>query len=135
MKGFAWLKVDWPILHLQQHVRRKLAVERLKIFVSGAGPVVTRLRVVNKRAPNHDAMMRRNGGSQHVCAVGVRAIVSSWSRLSFAVCLDEETSEIGNHFVDVVRLCFPPGDHRRIEWVSRRQLSQVHRRRKTCRQK
>src|SRR5688500_20206159 len=39
MKRFAWLKVDWPILYLQQHVGRKLAVKRLQVFVSRSGAV------------------------------------------------------------------------------------------------
>src|SRR5512132_52267 len=110
MKRFAWLEVDWPILHLQQHVWRKLAVELLKILVSRSRAVVTRLGIVNKRAPNNDAMMRRKGRSQHVCTVRVRAIVSSRSGLSLAICFDEETAEIGNDLVDLVRLYFPPRD-------------------------
>src|SRR5689334_3674322 len=82
MKRLARLEVDWSILHLQQHVRRKLAVERLKVLVGSTGAVITLLFVVNKRAPHDDAVMWRNSGRKHVGAIGVRAIVRSWTRLA-----------------------------------------------------
>src|SRR5678815_1765292 len=102
MKRLTWLEVDWTILHLQQDVRRKLSVERLEVFVSRAGAVITGLLVVNKRAPHDDPVMRRDRSREHVGAVGVRAIVSSWTRLALAVCLHDKAAEVRNRFVDLI---------------------------------
>src|ERR1051326_1770593 len=128
MKRLPRLEVDWSILYLQQHIRRKLSVERLQIFVSRAAAVVTRLLVVDKRAPHDDSMMRRNGSREHVCAVGMRAIVSSWSRLAFAVCFDEKPAEVGNQLVDLIRLLLPPLNHGPVEWIGSWEMIQLHRR-------
>src|SRR6185436_15661965 len=96
MKRLARLEVYWSVLYLEQHVRRKLAVERLKIFERRSGPVITGRHVVDKRAPHYDALMRRDRRRQHVCAVRMSAIVGSWSRLAFAVCFHHEAAEIRN---------------------------------------
>src|SRR5258707_11017366 len=53
MERLARLKVDGPILHLQQHVRRELTVERLQIVIGRRGAIVTGLRVVNEGPPDH----------------------------------------------------------------------------------
>src|SRR4051794_16877269 len=99
MKRLTRLKVYWSILHLEQHVGRKLPIEGLEIFVSRSGAVVTGFRVVNKRTPHHDPVMRSERGRQHIRAVSMSAIVRSWTRLPFAVCFDEEAAEVRNRLV------------------------------------
>src|SRR6185369_16747874 len=127
MERLTRLKVYWSIFHLKQHIRRKFSIEWLKIFVGRTGAVVTRLRVVDKRTPHHDAVMRCERGGQHICAVSVSAIVRSWTRLPFAVCFDEKTTEVRNRVVNLVGLSLPPLNHCRIERISSRQLAQLDR--------
>src|SRR5262245_27046385 len=86
MKGFARLEIDWSILHLQQDVWSKLAVEWMQVLVCRPSAVVAGLHVVNKSAPHHDAVMRCDCRCKHVRAVSMCAVVSSWTRLAFAVC-------------------------------------------------
>ena len=117
MKRLPRLEIDWAILNLQQHVRRKLSVERLKLFVSCAGTIIAGLHVIDERTPDHDAMMRRHCGGQHVRALEMRATVSPWSGLALAVCLDQKPAEVRNSLVNFVGFCFPPGGHLRIERV------------------
>src|SRR5437899_353916 len=100
MEGLAWLKIDWPILDLQQNISRELAVKRLKIFIGSARAVVPRLHVINKRAPDYDSVIRGHRGSQHVRAIGMRALVGAWPGLAFAIGLDKKTAEVGNQLVD-----------------------------------
>src|SRR6185503_21070098 len=105
MERLAWLEVYWTILDLQQHIPSKLAVKRLQVFVSSAGAVITGLHVINKRAPEYDAVMWFKSGSEHVCAVDVRAIVRPWSRLSLAVRFNDKAAEVRNQFVNFIGLC------------------------------
>src|ERR1051325_7216472 len=134
MKRLAWLEVNWTILHLQQHVRRELTVERLQVLVSSASAVVAGLLVVNKRAPHDDAVMRRDRSREHVRAIGMRAMVRSWTRLALAVRLHEKAAEVRNHFVDLVGLPLPPRNDGRIERIGSRQVVQLDRRREARRQ-
>src|SRR5690349_7374412 len=108
MKRLARLKVDWTILNLQQHIRSELTVKRFQVFIASAGAVVTGLHVVNKRAPEDDAVMWSEGCCEHVSAVSMRAVVGSWTRLAFAVRFFNEAAEIRNQFVDLISLRFPP---------------------------
>src|SRR6185436_12838345 len=119
MKRLARLEIYWTILDLQQHIPSELAVKRLQVFVSSARAVVTGLHVVNKRAPHDAAEVRFESGSEHVCAVSMRAVVRSWSRLSFAVCFNNETAEVRDQFVDLISLRFPPCNHGRSERIHR----------------
>src|SRR5689334_5423199 len=117
MKRLTRLKINWSILHLEQHVGRKLPVEWLKVLVGRSGSVVAGLHVIDKRTPHHDPMMRRERSRQHIRAVSVSAIVRSWTRLSFAVCFYEKATEVWNQLVDLISLLLPPLDHCRIEWI------------------
>jgi hypothetical protein len=126
MKRLAWLKINWSILDLQQHIRRKLAVKWLQVFVGSAGAVVTWLHIVDKSAPKYDAIVGRERGGEHVGAVSVRAVVGTWSRLTFAVGLDDETTEVGNQTVDFVSFLSPPKGHCRVKWISGLQPAEIH---------
>jgi len=117
MKWFARLKVDWTVLYLKQDVWRELPIERLKVLVRGAGAVVARFHVIDKRAPHHNSVVRRHGRSKHVRAIRMRAIVSARTGLTFAVCLHYQTAKIGNQFVELVRFLFPPTLHLRIQRI------------------
>src|ERR1041385_2582 len=134
MKRLTRLEVYRPILHLQQHVCRKLSVECLELVVGRSGAVVTGLHVVDKGTPHHDPMMWRERSREHVRAVSMSAIVRSWTRLSFAVCFDEEATEVWDQLVNLIGLLLPPFDHCRIERIGSRQLTQFNRRGKTWRE-
>src|SRR5829696_6918695 len=71
MKRLTRLEIYWSILHLEQHVWRKLPIEWLEVLVRCSSAVVTGFHVVDKSAPHHDAVMRRQRGREHVCAIGV----------------------------------------------------------------
>src|SRR5262245_46333512 len=104
MERLARLKIDRPVLDLQQDVRRELAVEWLQVFISGAGAVIALLHVVNERAPDDDSAVRGEGGGQHIGAVNVVAVVSARAGLALAVCLDQEAAEVWNDAVNFIRL-------------------------------
>src|SRR6185369_5870262 len=127
MKRLARLEIYWPILYLEQDVRRKLAVEWLQVLVRRTGAVVAGLHVVDKRTPHNDPSMRSERCGEHICAVSMRSVVRSWTRLAFAVCLDEKTAEVGNQLVDLIGLPLPPLDHGRVERIGSRQLPQLDR--------
>src|ERR1051325_525823 len=65
MEWFARLKIDRTVLDLKQYALRELPIEWLKVFVRCAGAVITRLHVIDKRAPHYDSMMRRDSSGKH----------------------------------------------------------------------
>ena len=46
--------------------------------------------------------------------------------LSLAIGLDQETAEVGNELVDLLRLALPPTGYRGVERVGRRGLAECH---------
>src|SRR5262252_6935703 len=114
MKRFARLKINGTVFYLQQNIRGELTIEGMQILKGGSGAVISLLHVIDKGAPDHDAMVRRYCRRQHIGAIRMTAIVRSWPRLSFTVGLDEKTAEIRNQPVDLIRFLLPPcGDVRR----------------------
>src|SRR6185503_15927783 len=106
----------------------------LQVFVCGAGAVVTGLHVVNKGPPHDDAEMWLKSGREHVCTVSVCAIVGSWTGLSFAIRFNNEAAEVRDQFVDLIGFCFPPCNHRTVERIRCRQVSDLNWSRKACRE-
>ena len=117
-KRFARLKVDWPVLRLDNNVVAEFAVERHKLFVSLLGSVFT-LGTVNKSSPHYNSAVRFYGVGKHVCAVGVRAPEVLRSRLTFAVRFNQESPEVGNHRINFLSFIFPPLNNFRIERIGR----------------
>src|SRR5713101_7917087 len=128
MEWLARLKIDWPILHLQQNIFCELTVERLEIFIGSARAVIAGFHVIDKSAPDHDAAMRRDSGSQHIGAVCVTAIVGAWPGLTLTIRLDEKATKVRNQFVNFIRFLFPPRAHLSVEWIRCLQTAQLHRR-------
>src|SRR5262249_15615599 len=108
MERLARLKINRPILDLQQNVRGELAVEWLQVIVGRPGAVVALLHVVNERAPDDDAVVWGESGGQHIGAVNVVAVISARAGLALAVGFDQEAAEIWNDGVYLIRLLLPP---------------------------
>ena len=83
MEWFARLKIERAVLYLYQHIFPELAVERFELVVRLFGPVCRCFVAVNKSAPHHDAIVRRERIGKHVCAVGVGALIILRPGLSF----------------------------------------------------
>src|SRR5258705_9843136 len=126
MKRLTRLKVDGPILHLQEHIRRELAVEGLEIVIGSRSPIVTRLGVIDEGPPDHYAVMRGQSRGQHVGAINMVAIVGTRPRLALAVSLNEKATKVGDEFIDLIRLLLPPRCDFRVERISSLQATQFH---------
>ena len=134
MEGLARLKVDGPILHLQQHVRRELAVEGLEIVIGRRSSIVTGLRVVDEGPPDHHSFVRSESRGQHVGAINMVAIVGARPWLALAVSLNQEATKIRNGLVNLIRLFLPPGCDFPVERISGLQATQFDGRRKARRE-
>ena len=128
MERLPWHEVDGAVLDLHEHVRPELAVELRELDVGALGAVRIDILVVDERAPDDVAAVRRDRVGQAVRALGVIAAVVFRSGLSFGVGLDEETAEIRNQLVDFVRLGLPPGDDAGVERIGGLQAAETHRR-------
>jgi hypothetical protein len=134
MAGLARLKVDGPVLHLQQHIRIELSVERHELIVGQAGPILILMRRIDKRAPHHDAPVGREDRGQHIGAIGMRAAIVLRTWLTFRVGFDEKAAEVGDDSIDLIHFISPPCAHRLIEGVSAFQAADLDGRREARRQ-
>src|ERR1051325_813502 len=121
MKRLARLKIERAVLDLQGAVGAEWPVEPRELDVSALGGVGVNIFVINERAPDDVAAVRRERVGQHVGSLGMRAAVRFRSGLSLGVCFDEKPAEIGNEFVNLVGLCFPPISDFLIERISGRE--------------
>ena len=128
------MKVNRPILHLQQHVRRELTVERLEIVIGRRSAIVTGLRVVDEGPPDHHSFVRSESRGQHVGAINMVAIVGARPWLALAVSLNQEATKIRNDLVNLIRLFLPPRCDFLVERISGLQATQFDRRRKPRRE-
>ncbi len=119
MEGLARLEVDGAVLHLQHHIGRELAVARHELAVGLLGAIAGVDFRIHEGAPDHEAMMRRQCGGQHVGAIHVAAAIVLRARLAFRIGLDEKAAEVRDQAVDLVGLGPPPGGHGGVQRVGR----------------
>src|ERR1700720_2190608 len=111
--GFADLKVNGPMLDLNDDVVVELAIEGMEYIVRSFRAVTLRIlpvevMVVYKRAIENDAAVRfertcnRIGGVRRCPAVGGRA------RPAFGIRLDNKSTEVRNPPVNRVHFLAPP---------------------------
>ncbi len=132
MDRFPHLEVHRTVLDLQYHVVVKMAVEGHEIVVGGIGPVGGPVApvlpaVVNETAPDDQAAVRLESGSQHVRTVGVVPAVCEGTGAELGVGLDEETSKIGYMFVYLSGLFAPPFPHPVVQGIGGFQAAQFDR--------
>ena len=113
-----------PCLIWMIDVVGELAVERMEVVVGGFGAIVLGIVpihfvVVDEAAIEQDAAVRLECVGDDVGGVGVRAAVFGGAEPAFAIGLEHESAEIGDHFVDLVDLLFPECDGRGIERIER----------------
>ena len=114
----AWLEVERPVLALENHVSAELPVNGLELSHSLLHAVFALVFVsIHETSPHDNASEWLHCVGQHVCSVGMSAVVVAWSRLSLTVCLYEKSSEVGNNGVYFLCLCFPPFCHLWVERV------------------
>src|SRR4029077_6257745 len=93
------LKINWPILDLNDGVVVELSIERMKIIVRGLRAIVlrttpTKIMVVNKCPIKNYAAVRLERVCNHVRGISVSASVSRRSRASFGIGLHHKAAEI-----------------------------------------
>ena len=128
MKRFARLKINRAVLHLHRDVRAELSVQAREFDVGALGAIRVNVVVINKRAPDDVAFVRRERVGQHVGSVGMSAAISFWSGLAFGIRLDEKTAEVGNESVNLVGLGLPPIGHALVQRIGGGQTAHAHRR-------
>ena len=128
VERLARLEVDRPVLHLQLHVRPERSVERHQLGVRLLGAILGDVGLVDERAPDDDALVRRERVRQHVGAVGVRAAVVLRAGLALGVRLDQEAAEVGDQRVDLVDLRAPPGGDGRVPRIGGGDAAELDRR-------
>ena len=121
------LEVQRTVLGLQNHVVAELAIQGLELrhgllhavftFVVGA---------IDKATPHHNTLVRLQRISQHIGTIGMRALVIARARLSLAVRLHQETTEVWNELIDFLGLLLPPLSHTLVQRVSRLGIAQRH---------
>ncbi|MNM46088.1 hypothetical protein D3C81_570180 [compost metagenome] len=117
MERLTRLEVDGPVLHLQDHVRAKGAVQAGKFAVGLRGPVGGNVVRIDEGAPHHHAAVRGQYIGQQVGAVGVRAAIVLRAGLPFRIGFHQEAAEVGNACVDLGGLVPPPALHARVERI------------------
>ena len=128
MERLARHEVDRAVLHLHEHVRLELAIELGELDVGALGTIGIDVLVVDERAPDDVAAVRRDRVGEAVRAFGMVAAVVLRSGLPFRVGLDEEAAEVRHERVDLVRLRLPPVGDRGIERIGRLQPAEPDRR-------
>src|SRR5574344_242501 len=82
---------------------------------------------VYERAPYYRAAVGAHGSCQHIGPLGMRALVVARSRLSFAVGFHEESPEVGDKSVYLLRFLFPPVYYPFVLRVGRFGIAERHR--------
>ena len=117
MKRLTRLKVDRPVLHLQDDVVAELPIQRHELVGGLFGAVVGLLLRIDERAPHDDAAVGCHGVGDHVGAVGVGSRVVLRPGLPLGVGFHQEAAEIRNEGVDLIGLGTPPGTDTGIQRV------------------
>ena len=125
VKRLAGLKIERAVFDLQQYVGAELTVELGEFDVGALGAVGIDIFIVNKRAPDDVAAVRRDGVGQHVDAFGMIAAVIFRPGLAFGIRFDQEAAEVGNERVNFIGFGFPPGDDIFIERIGRGQIAET----------
>ena len=79
-----------------------------ELHVGPLGAIGIDVLVVDERAPDDVAAVRRERVGEHVGAFGVAAAVVLRAGLPFGVRLDGEAAEVGHQRVDLLDLALPP---------------------------
>ena len=111
-----WLEVDRTVLNLDNHVIHKLAVQILELYVSLLCTVWVAW-TIDERTPHDYSAKWLECLGKHVRSVGMSATEVHRSRLSLAVSLYEETTEV--RYLGINLFCFlcPPLLYVLVEWV------------------
>ena len=128
MEGLARLEVDRAVLDLDEDIVAEPAVERLEFRICLLVPVLGILGGIDEGPPHQDAAMRGERIRQHVRPFGMGAMIIGRARLALRIGLDQQAAEIGDDGVDLVDLGLPPGAHRGVERIGRREPAQLDRR-------
>jgi len=118
------LKIDGPVLDLDDDVAVEFAIEPVEVvvgglgaFISGIGWIVTPF--VDKAAVEEQAAVGLEGAGDHVRGVGVSALVCGRSYLPFRISLYYEAGKIGDCAVDFIGFALPPLGDARVQWIER----------------
>jgi hypothetical protein len=117
MERLARLEVDCAVLHLHEDVGTKLAVELRELDVGPFGSIGVDVLVVDERAPDDVAAVRRERIRQHVGPFRVGPPIVLGTRLPLGVGLDGEAPEVRDRLVDFRDLRLPPLRDPAVEWI------------------
>src|SRR6478672_11263662 len=100
MKRLSWLKIDRPVLYLDQYILSELAIQRFEFFIGLLETIGGRFIAVYKGTPHHNAMMRGHCIRQHIGTIGMCSLVILWSWLSLRICFHQKTAKVRNELID-----------------------------------
>src|SRR5262249_801540 len=109
----AHLEVDWAMLYLKKRVVIKTAVERLKVVICSACPVVLQVApvhvmVVDESSIKDDAAVRLEGPRDHLGRTRRRPSVKRWAEPSLRIRFEHYPAKVGNSLVDFINCFHPP---------------------------
>src|ERR1700686_3731877 len=109
------LKINWPMLDLNNDVVIEFAIEWMENIVGRPGAVSlgilpVEVMVVHKRSIENDAAVRPERPRKHVGGVCRRPAVSGRAGPAFGIGLHDESAKVRNFAVDGIRFFAPPLD-------------------------
>src|ERR1700694_499433 len=125
---FADLKVNGPMLDLNDDVVVELAIEGMEYIVGSFRAVTLRIlpvevMVVYKRPIENDAPVGFEGACNHIGGARRRPAVGGRSGPAFGIRLDNKSAEVRNPPVNRVHFLAPPLDETRVKRIKRIQPS------------
>src|SRR5262249_31978874 len=121
---FARLKIDRPVLDLDDHVVIELAIQRMEYIVSGACAIrlwiaPVQMMVVDEGTVENDATVRSKRPCQNIRRIRGRSSIRGRADSSFRISLHREPTKIRNEREDLIRFRLPPRGNSRVDRVER----------------
>src|ERR1700751_4363130 len=119
---FTNLKVNRAILDLDDYVVIEFAVKRMKDVVGSSCTIVFKIlpiqmMVINERAIENDAAMRRQRMCYYVRGVGRCSAVAGWPGTPFRIRFHHKATKVRNRAIYLIDFALPPLTDCGIEWI------------------
>src|SRR5574344_977149 len=104
----ARLKIQRSVVRLQYHILTKLPIKRLKLIYGLHDSVFSLMITIYETTPHYDTTIWQQCIRQHVCPIGMRPMIVTWTWLSFRIGLHQISSEIRYYLINLIRFFMPP---------------------------
>ena len=110
------------MLDLDHHIAIELAIQGVKVVITGSGPVglgvmPVEVIVVNKAAIKNDSAVGLERAGNGVGSLRGGAAVFRRTQAALRVRLDHESGKVGDRYVYLIRLHPPPCGDCGIQWI------------------